>query len=115
MHARLSVRPFSVVETSYIGLYPFVRDDRERNDRAVIPLIEAAGTARQLLAAVPWIVPGGVSDAEACLQLLRLRDELTPEEWRSVLDPRRPTSRFTRLAQRLRWRVTEEACRQGVG
>jgi hypothetical protein len=99
------MRPFSVVETSYIGLYPVVRDDPERNDRAVIPLIEAAGTVQQLLAAVPWIVAGGISDAEACLQLLRLRDELTPDEWRSVLDPRRPRSHFTRLARRLHWRA----------
>jgi hypothetical protein len=109
------MRPFSIVETSYVGLYPFVRDDRERNDRAVTPLIEAAGTARQLLAAVQWIVPDGVSDTEACLQLLRLRDELTSDEWRSVLDPRRPASRFTRLARRLRWRAADRSCRRGVG
>ena len=101
MHARVSSRPFSVLETTYFGLYPFVRDDRERNDRALIPLIEAACTVEQLLAAIPWIIPGGVSDAEACLQLLRLRDELTPDDWRSALDPRRPDSHFTRLARRL--------------
>ncbi len=94
-------RSFSAVESSYIGLYPLMRDDRERNDKGVIRLIEAAGTPRQLLAAVLWIVPGGASDVAACFQLLRLRSDLTPEEWASALDPRRPKSLFTELARRL--------------
>jgi hypothetical protein len=112
---RTPVRPFSIVETSYIGLYPFVRDDRELNDRAVTPLVQSAATAQQLLAAVPWIVPGGASDTEACLQLLRLRDELTPDEWRSALDPRRSSSGFTQLARRLHWRAASRPRRHDIG
>jgi hypothetical protein len=108
MYARTPMRPFSVLETRYISLYPFVRDD-DRNDRAVIHLIEGAGTVQQLLAAIQWIVPGGASDIAACLQLLRLRDEFTRDDWRSALDPRRPGSHFTHLAQRLHWRATDRS------
>jgi hypothetical protein len=110
MYARVPVRPFSVLETTYISRYPYVRDDAELNDRAVIPMIEAVGTVQQLLAAIQWIVPGGVSDVEACLRLLRLRDELTREDWRSALDPHRPSSNFTQLARRLYWRSADRTC-----
>jgi hypothetical protein len=94
-----------------VDAYPYIRDHDNRNAKAISKLIDAASTPQELLCAVIWILPGGPSDVQACMGLLRLRETMGDADWKAALDPRRPSSLFTRLAHKLKARevLTEGA------
>jgi hypothetical protein len=95
------VHAYGILQSRFVDAYPYIRDNVDKNNKAACTLIEGASTPQELLSAIIWILPGGPSDVQACLRLLRLRDDMTAADWKAALHPRRPDSLFTRLVRKL--------------